>query len=93
MCIERNIKIAGASEILKLQLQAGSFFGEAALLNEKNSNPRRNASVRATDLCHLFVLSASDFSEVIHDFPEYKHVLKVSSRRKSAVLGGGFRQP
>ena len=66
---------SGQSETMELELKAGSFFGESALLSD--GKRKRNASIRAAELCHLFVLHEGDFRAVLHDFPEYMHVLKV----------------
>ena len=75
--VERHVTGAdGAKELVTLELQAGSFFGEAALLADKQC--RRNASIRAIELCHLYILRDVDFKDAINDFPEYKHILKVT---------------
>jgi len=43
------------------RLNAGSFFGEKALLEEK---ARRNASVAAVTDCHVYVLSKTDYDRI-----------------------------
>ncbi|KAH8072567.1 cyclic nucleotide-gated ion channel [Aureococcus anophagefferens] len=50
---------AGVVEIARLN--AGSFFGEKALLEEK---ARRNASVAAATDCHVYVLSKTDYDRI-----------------------------
>ena len=50
---------AGVVEIARLN--AGSFFGEKALLEEK---ARRNASVAAVTDCHVYVLSKTDYDRI-----------------------------
>lgn len=69
-------KDAKTGEVFTLMLQEGSFFGEAAMVNEA-VRARRNASVKAVDMCHLFRLSAGAYREAITDFPEYANLLKV----------------
>jgi hypothetical protein len=62
-------------EVFRLDITAGSFFGEAGLLSK--SRTRRSATVTALDRCHLYRLSFADFQAAVADFPEYKNLLKV----------------
>ena len=48
-------------------LDAGSFFGEMALLL---SQPRSN-TVRAIDYCNLYTLDRDRFNQVLENFPEF----------------------
>ncbi|GAB4210412.1 MAG: hypothetical protein OHK0012_00600 [Synechococcales cyanobacterium] len=78
----------GSVEILTPQedqtlaiLGAGQFFGELALLDRR----RRNASVRALELCRLYVLSHSALDKVLTHFPEFATNLKsIAQRRRDA---------
>lgn len=60
-----------------LELGEGSFFGEAALAGD-TAHVRRNASIKALMMCHLYLLSAKDFEDIIEDFPEHANLFRVS---------------
>ncbi|XP_028411787.1 potassium/sodium hyperpolarization-activated cyclic nucleotide-gated channel 2-like [Dendronephthya gigantea] len=63
-------------------LNDGSYFGEICLL----TNARRIASVIATSTCDTFVLSTSDFHEVLEDFPEMREKMeKVAEERLNFI--------
>lgn len=49
------------------QLKEGNFFGEVGLLMAT----ARTASVRASNLCDLFVLSKADFSRILREHPQF----------------------
>lgn len=80
--VEREDKSTG--KVTKLELQAGSFFGEGGLLAEAAG--RRNASVKALELCHLFMLRFTDFNTSLRDFPEYRTLIKVCSLACAVTL-------
>lgn len=64
----------------------GSFFGEEVLLT---TNPkavmRRTKSIRALDLCHLYVLTALEYRRVISGFPEYLTMMREAAERRLEV--------
>lgn len=82
MVVERqvqSISVTGENEVVRMELEAGSFFGEAELMPHNGRYLRRHASVKALEMCHLYLLSFEDFHQAIGDFPEYRSVLRVST--------------
>jgi glucose-6-phosphate 1-dehydrogenase len=64
-------------------LKDGDFFGEIGLLL---STPR-TATVRARTLCDLFVLSKSDFTRILRDYPHFADgVTRVARERYNATV-------
>ena len=76
---------AGAVEVKldnrSIRLEAGSFFGEMALL----SGERRIADVVAVDFCEFLVLKSRDFNRFVSKHPELKEAVSTmaSQRRKT----------
>lgn len=76
---------AGAVEVKlddrSIRLEAGSFFGEMALL----SGERRVADVVAVDFCEFLVLKSRDFNRFVAKHPELKEAVSTmaSQRRKT----------
>lgn len=76
---------AGAVEVKlddrSIRLEAGSFFGEMALL----SGERRIADVVAVDFCEFLVLKSRDFNRFVAKHPELKEAVSTmaSQRRKT----------
>lgn len=61
-------------------LGPGSFFGEAALLNDRP----RNATARSTDYGDLYVLEAVGFHKVLTRYPDFeKHVKEIANAREN----------
>jgi hyperpolarization activated cyclic nucleotide-gated potassium channel 2 len=58
---------------LLAKLSDGSHFGEIALVTKGN---RRNATVKALEICDVYVLSQKDFRNVIEPFPEVRQKLE-----------------
>ena len=63
-------------------LNSGSFFGEIALVEET----RRTASIRAADLCELFVLYKEDFDTVVKRFPAAVVIMKEEVEERKRQL-------
>jgi CRP-like cAMP-binding protein len=63
-------------------LQSGSFFGEIALLEET----RRTASIRAGELCELYVLYKEDFDNVVKRFPAALVIMKEDVEERKRQL-------
>lgn len=76
---------------VSLQLGPKSFFGEKALLQGQRGGAeggvrkgRRREDVQARTFCYLYVLSAADFDEVLHSFPEVRrHIEDLASKREA----------
>ncbi|MCC6205336.1 MAG: cation:proton antiporter [Hyphomicrobiales bacterium] len=67
------------------RLDAGSFFGEMALL----SGERRTADVTAVDFCQLLVLERRDFNQFMSRHPELREAVnEMADRRKALNLQG-----
>jgi len=64
-----------------LTLDAGSYFGELALLKP---HKRRAATVVATTNCDIRYLKKKDFDKICDDFPQLKMVLEVEAAEKYA---------
>lgn len=76
--VQGEVDVVGGDGQVIAHLGPGSFFGETSLLL---SEPR-NASIRATTYCELFVLEKADFSRVLRDSPQFaKSLLEVCQSR------------
>jgi glucose-6-phosphate 1-dehydrogenase len=60
-------------------LVEGDFFGEMSLLR---SEPR-TATIRATEVCDLFVLEQADFNRALKDFPRFASCLQEAAKSRS----------
>ena len=59
-------------------LHSGDFFGEMALLD----HAPRNATVRATDYCDLFVLAREAFDPILDRYPDFaRHIRAIAAAR------------
>ena len=66
-------------------LHPGDFFGEMALLERTP----RNATVRATDYCDLFVLDREAFDPILDRYPEFaRHIRATAAARNSPNPSG-----
>jgi CRP-like cAMP-binding protein len=63
------------------KLREGDFFGELSLLR---SEPR-NASIRTTTACDLFVLEKHDFDEAMRNHPEFAAGLHDAARSRYRI--------
>lgn len=60
-------------------LKEGSFFGEMALIQDR----QRNATIVANEFCDLYFLDKSDFHKVVNKHPEFlAHLEKVVNLRQ-----------
>jgi len=77
--------VSGAVEVLvdgpPIHLEAGSYFGEMALL----SGGRRIADVAAVDFCQLLVLARRDFNQFMARHPELRAELNAMAERRIAM--------
>lgn len=73
---------AGAVEVKldtkSIRLEAGSFFGEMALL----SGERRIADVVAIDFCEFLVLSRRDFNRFVAKHPDLREAVSEMARQR-----------
>lgn len=80
---------SGSAEVLvhgrTIRLDAGSFFGEMALL----SGERRTADVTALDYCDLLVLARRDFNQFMARHPELRAAVADMARQRRAMNDGG----
>jgi glucose-6-phosphate 1-dehydrogenase len=65
--VQGEVEVLSGDGKVITKLGPGSFFGETSLLL---SEPR-NASIRATTYCELFVLEKADFNRVLRDHPQF----------------------
>ena len=65
-------------------LGEGDYFGEMSLLLSQV----RNASIRATAPCDLFVLEKGDFDRVLKDHPDFASSLRETARERSPSAAG-----
>lgn len=79
--IQRGIvDVIAASGVVIATLGEGDFFGEMALLD----HAPRNATVRATDYCDLFVLEREAFDLVLERHPDFaRYIQATAAARKS----------
>jgi len=77
---------AGAVEVevapKPVRLETGDFFGELGLLTRRP----RNATVRAVGYCHLLVLEAGDFRQLLRSFPKLRGAIQsIAEQRLGAA--------
>jgi glucose-6-phosphate 1-dehydrogenase len=76
--VRGEVEVLGADGKVIATVGPGGFFGETSLLL---SEPR-NASIRATTQCDLFVLDKADFNRVLRDHPQFaKSILDACQSR------------
>jgi CPA2 family monovalent cation:H+ antiporter-2 len=87
---------AGAVEVAvddrRIRIDAGSFFGEMALL----TGERRTADVTAIDYCQFLVLDRRDFNQFMSRHPELRAAIKDMARERREMNHGretAARQP
>jgi CPA1 family monovalent cation:H+ antiporter len=61
-------------------LSDGAFFGEMALLSEKP----RNATVKATSYCDVYILHKDAFKNAIGSYPEFREHLEDTHNSRTA---------
>jgi CRP-like cAMP-binding protein len=66
-----NIEDEAVTARFSARLQAGSYFGEEALLKEGV----RSFSAVACEVCELFLLTRDSFEKVLRYFPEYDAIM------------------
>ncbi|EFC41918.1 predicted protein [Naegleria gruberi] len=74
-----TVEIVGPQGQIWATLTSGSFFGEVALI----SNSKRMASVRAKEICEVFVLYKEDFDNVLARFPEAKKKIQEEAEKRT----------
>jgi CPA2 family monovalent cation:H+ antiporter-2 len=79
---------AGAVEVAvgdrRIRIEAGSFFGEMALL----TGERRTADVTAIDYCQFLVLDRRDFNQFMSRHPELRAAIKEMARERREMNHG-----
>jgi thioredoxin reductase/CRP-like cAMP-binding protein len=72
-------KTDGDEEMVVKYLPAGQYFGEMALLDERN--PTRKANVIATTGTEVVQLMKDDFLAMLHRYPDYEQKLREEGQR------------
>ncbi len=76
---------SGAVEVLvggqSIHLEAGSFFGEIALL----TGERRTADVTALDFCNFLVLDRRDFNQFMSRHPQLREAVSALANERRAM--------
>ena len=76
-----NVEVLGRDNSMIAQLGEGAFFGEMALVSDKP----RNATVKASTYCDIYLLQKDSFDRVTKSYPDFKrHIEEIVSTRKSA---------
>ncbi len=75
------VEVVDASGSVVRVLRDGDIFGEVGVLL---SRPR-NADVRATKSCDLFVLEKSDFSRILRDHPQFADAVQAVAAERYRV--------
>lgn len=76
-----SVEIISKDSQIVATLHEGSFFGEMALISDRN----RNATARAATYCDIYVLPKHSFNRVVASYPEFKeHIEAVISQRNTA---------
>jgi voltage-gated potassium channel len=74
--IQRGVvDVLTASDTVIATLHDGDFFGEMALLD----HAPRNATVRASDYCDLFVLEREAFEPILERYPDFAHHIRTTA--------------
>jgi voltage-gated potassium channel len=74
------VEVLAASGTVIATLREGDFFGEMALLD----HAPRNATIRATDYCDLFVLEREAFESILNRYPDFaRHIQATAAARKA----------
>ena len=68
----------------KGRLGAGDFFGEIALIAERE----RTATVTALSVSRLLVLDKGDFEEFMQTHPDVQEAVRMAARRRLEEMGG-----
>lgn len=76
-----NVEVLARDNSMIAQLGEGAFFGEMALVND---NPR-NATVKASSYCDIYLLQRDSFDRVTKSYPDFKkHIEEIVTARKAA---------
>jgi voltage-gated potassium channel len=76
-----QVEVLARDQSLIAQLGEGAFFGEMALVSD---NPR-NATVKATSYCDIYLLQKDSFERVTSAYPDFKkHIEETMHARRAA---------
>lgn len=76
-----SVEILSRENAVIAHLGEGAFFGEMALISEKP----RNATVRATTFCDIYVLQRESFDRVTKAYPHFlEHLSDIVNKRQAA---------
>jgi glucose-6-phosphate 1-dehydrogenase len=73
-----EVEVVDSSQKVVRLLKEGDFFGEVGLL----MTTARTATVRASTLVDLFVLSKADFSRILRDHPQFAETMTQIARER-----------
>jgi voltage-gated potassium channel len=76
--VSGEVEVDQESAAPKSQLGAGDFFGEIALIAERE----RTATVTALSPCKLLLLHKDDFDKFMDAHPDLKEAVRVAARRR-----------
>ena len=80
-----GLVVNGAGKLVRT-LADGDIFGEIGVL----MGTTRTATIRAKELCDLFVLEKADFMRILRDHPQFtENLMKVAKDRHDQVLKTG----
>lgn len=76
-----QVEVLARDNSVIAQLGEGAFFGEMALISDTN----RNATVRATTYCDIYLLQKDSFERVTNAYPKFKrHIEEIVRTRRAA---------
>ena len=81
--VSGEVEVDGESGAPKGRLGAGDFFGEIALIAER----QRTASITATSVCRLLVLDKGDFEEFMRAHPDLQDAVRAAAKRRLEEMG------
>lgn len=73
-----TVEVVIESGVVVASLGEGNSFGEVALIYDR----KRNASIRAKTNCDLFVLTKTDFLEIMEAFPEEAKKIRAIAEKR-----------
>ena len=83
--VSGEVEVDAETGAAKGRLGAGDFFGEIALIAERE----RTATVTALSVCRLLVLHKDDFEDFMQTHPDLRDAVREAAARRLQELGGG----
>jgi CPA2 family monovalent cation:H+ antiporter-2 len=80
--VSGQVEVDTESAAPKGRLNAGEFFGEIALITDRE----RTATITALSPCKLLLLHKDDFESFMNEHPDLKDAVRVAAQRRLEEL-------